>query len=124
MSKKTVLIADDEDNILISLEFLLRQAGYEPLIAHDGREAVDLALAHKPDLLLLDVMMPHKDGFQACQEIRESGALPDVPIVMLTAKGRDADLIKGMAMGADEYIVKPFSTRELMARIRALLGDA
>ncbi len=117
----TLLVADDEDNILISLEFLFKRAGYTVLVARNGREALEQARSHAPDLIMLDVMMPELDGFSVCQALRGEDRFTQTPIVMLTAKGRDADRVKGKALGATDYVIKPFSTRELLARVRKLL---
>lgn len=119
----TVLIADDEPNILISLEFLLRREGYDVKLARDGQEAIDAILAHRPDLVLLDVMMPRKTGFDVCQEVRAMDEVRDTRILMLTAKGRDTDVAKGLALGANAYMTKPFSTKELVDKVRGLLED-
>ena len=118
-----VLIADDEPNIVTSLEFLMRQKGYETSVASDGEEALAQVERFRPDLLLLDVMLPRRDGFEVCQRLRATG-WTQLKIVMLTAKGRDIEIEKGMAMGADAYVTKPFSTRELVARVQALLEEA
>ena len=123
MSKK-VLIADDEPSIVAALEFLLQRGGYEVQVARDGEEALKLVDSFHPDLVLLDVMMPRKSGYEVCMRIRERPDRQQVRIVMLTAKGRDAEVTKGLSMGADVYITKPFSTRELMAKINELLGPA
>jgi len=117
---KKILIADDEPNIVAALEFLLQQGGYEVLTAHDGEEALRLVEAHAPDIVLLDVMMPQKSGYEVCQRIRERQQWRHIKIVMLSAKGRDAEVIKGLSMGADLYVTKPFSTRELMSKINGL----
>jgi DNA-binding response OmpR family regulator len=122
MSQKTVLIADDEPSILISLEFLLEQAGYRVLTASDGQAALDQALAHRPDLILLDVMMPRINGFDVCSRLRVDPAMAATRIVMLTAKGRDVEINQGLSLGADAYVTKPFATRELMAQIADLLA--
>jgi DNA-binding response OmpR family regulator len=119
---KRVLIADDEPNIVTSLEFLLEQAGFEVRVARDGQEALDVAAAFEPDLVLLDVMMPVLDGYQVCQRLRSDPKLHHVRVLMLSAKGRDVEVAKGREIGADEYVTKPFSTRELVARVRQLLG--
>jgi len=119
---KRVLIADDEPSIVTALEFLLQRAGYEVRVARDGDQTLELIDAYNPDLVLLDVMMPRKSGYEVCTRIRERPDRRHVKIVMLTAKGRDAEVSKGLSMGADLYITKPFSTRELMARIRELIG--
>lgn len=115
---KYLLIADDNDGILDILSTYVTKEGFLPLIAHDGEEAIELFEDYKPILLLLDVMMPKKDGFTVCREIRQNSA---VPIIMVTAKGEDGDRIMGLDIGADDYIVKPFSPGEVMARIRAVL---
>lgn len=117
----TILVADDEPNIVISLEYLLRREGYTVLIARDGQEALDTITRDKPDLVLLDVMMPKKTGFEVCQEVRANDVLGDVKILMLTAKGRDTDVAKGLALGADAYMTKPFATRELVEKVAATL---
>ncbi len=120
----TILIADDEPNILLSLEFLMQREGYRVLVARDGQQALDTILQQRPDLVLLDVMMPFKSGFDVCQAVREHDELSGIRILMLTAKGRDTDMAKGLALGANDYVTKPFSTRELVDKVRALLGAA
>jgi DNA-binding response OmpR family regulator len=119
---KKVLIADDEANIVTALEFLLQRNGYEVLIARNGDAALKLIEEQRPDLVLLDVMMPVKSGYEVCERMRERADWRDIKIVMLTAKGRDVDMSKGLSVGADLYITKPFSTQELVQRIGALLG--
>ena len=121
MSTK-ILIADDEPNILISLEFLMKREGYEVVLARDGQEAFDAIVRERPALVLLDVMMPIKTGFDVCHEVRAHEAVRDTLIVMLTAKGRDTDVAKGLALGANAYMTKPFSTKELVQKVRELLG--
>ncbi len=123
MSHK-ILIADDEPNILISLEFLMKREGFEVVLARDGQEAIDAITRERPALVLLDVMMPVKTGFDVCSEVRASEALRNTVIVMLTAKGRDTDVAKGLALGANAYMTKPFSTRELVQKVRELLEPA
>lgn len=118
-----ILIADDEENIVISLEFLMKREGFEVLIATDGEQAVEMIRSERPDLVLLDIMMPKKSGFEVCQEIRSDPALRSVRILMLTAKGRETEVAKGLALGADSYVTKPFSTKELVERIRSMLAD-
>ena len=118
---KKVLIADDEQNIVISLEFLMKREGYQVEVANDGEEAVRRIRASRPDLVLLDVMMPKKSGFEVCQEIRSDPEMAGVRILMLTAKGRDTEVAKGLALGAVAYMTKPFSTRELVDKVRSLL---
>jgi DNA-binding response OmpR family regulator len=120
---KKILIADDEPNIVAAIEFLLQQSGYEVRVAQNGKEALELAETWQPDLVLLDVMMPLASGYEVCQRMRERAELRHIKIIMLSAKGRDAEVNKGMAIGADVYVTKPFSTRDLMARISTLLGD-
>jgi len=117
-----ILIADDEPNILISLEYLMKRAGYEVHLARDGQEALDVLRRERPRLVLLDVMMPKKTGFEVCQELRGDDAVKDTLVLMLTAKGRDTDVAKGMAMGADAYMTKPFSTQELVQKVRDMLA--
>ena len=116
-----VLIAEDEPNIVTSLEFLLRENDYEVRVARDGEEALRLAESFLPDVVLLDVMMPLRNGFEVCRSIRENPALRLVKIVMLTARGREAERAQGLALGADAYVIKPFSTKELLARVGELL---
>lgn len=120
----TILIADDEPNILLSLEFLMQREGYRVLVARDGQEALDSILQHRPDLVLLDVMMPRKSGFDVLQAMREREDLSAVRVLMLSAKGREIDTAKGLALGADGYMTKPFSTRELVDKVRSLLEPA
>lgn len=117
-----ILIVDDEPNIVVSLEFLMRQKGYETQVARDGEEALAAVESFRPDLVLLDVNVPGRDGFEVCQKLRADG-WTELKIVMLTAKGRDIEIEKGLALGADAYVTKPFSTRELVARVAAMLGD-
>ena len=116
-----IVIADDEPNIVTSLEFLMRRKGYEVWIARDGDEALSVVEQVLPDLLLLDVMMPGKSGYEVCRRLRERPELRPLKIVMLTAKGRETEVSKGLSTGADTYITKPFSSRDLMAIIAALL---
>ena len=122
MTKK-ILIVDDEVNIVISMEFLIKQAGYDLDIAKDGEEALEKVASFNPDLILLDVMMPKINGFEVCRRIRHNPDWQDIKIIMLTAKGREVEVTKGMALGADSYIIKPFSTKELMAEVKHILGE-
>jgi DNA-binding response OmpR family regulator len=117
-----ILIADDEPNILISLEYLMKREGYVVSVARDGAEALDALRRERPTLVLLDVMMPTNTGFEVCQEVRADDELKDTLILMLTAKGRDTDVAKGLALGANDYITKPFSTKELVQKVRDLLA--
>jgi len=119
---KRVLIADDEPNIVVSLEFLMRQKGYEVRVVHAGDEALRAVAEFAPDLVLLDVMMPRMSGYEVCQKMRENPAWQGIKVVILSAKGRDVEVSKGMAVGADAYVTKPFSTRDLIARIEQMLG--
>jgi DNA-binding response OmpR family regulator len=116
-----ILIADDEPNILISLEYLMKRAGYEVHVARDGQEALEVLRRERPRLVLLDVMMPKKSGFEVCQELRADDAIKDTLVLMLTAKGRETDVAKGMGVGANAYVTKPFSTRELVQKVSELL---
>jgi DNA-binding response OmpR family regulator len=121
---KRVLIADDEPTIVLSLEFLMKQSGYEIRVARDGEEALQAVREWKPDLVLLDVMLPLRDGFEVCQKIREDAETASTRVIMITAKGREVEVAKGLAVGADAYVTKPFSTKELVAQVRETLGDA
>ena len=121
MTKK-ILIADDEPNIVTALEFLLQRNGYEVHVARNGDDALQLVGVHQPDLVLLDVMMPVRSGYEVCQRMRERADWRHIKIIMLTAKGRDVEMSKGLSIGADLYITKPFSTQELVAKINGLLG--
>ena len=123
MSKK-ILIVDDEPNIVISLEFLMKKEGFEVAVAVDGDEALAKVASFGPDLMLLDVMMPKKSGFEVCEALRADPANAALQIVMLTAKGRDTEVAKGLAIGADAYVTKPFSTKELVAKVKSMLGAA
>jgi DNA-binding response OmpR family regulator len=121
---KRVLIADDEANIVMSLQFLMESAGYEVRTVGDGDAALQVLREFQPDLVLLDVMMPRRNGFEICQAIRETPGLERIKVVMLTAKGREIDAEKGLALGADAYVTKPFATKDLVAKVKAMLGDA
>ena len=118
---KTVLIADDEPNIVTALEYLMESSGYRVLIACNGEEALRQVAAHLPDLVLLDVMMPVISGYQVCERMRERPEWRHIKIVMLTAKGRDVEVAKGLSAGADLYVTKPFSTRDLLSKVRGLI---
>jgi len=122
MSKK-VLIVDDEVNIVISLEFLMEQAGYTVDVARTGDEALAKIAGFAPDLILLDVMLPGMNGFDICQRIRQTPAWQHMKVVMLTAKGREVEITKGLALGADAYITKPFSTKALLAEVESQLTN-
>ena len=112
----TVLIVDDEKAIVDILKFNLEKADYQTLVAYDGREGLQLAREKDPDLILLDVMLPHMDGFEVCRTLRAEGR--NVPIIMITAREEETDKVFGLELGADDYITKPFSMRELLARVK------
>ena len=120
---KTFLIGDVEPYIVLSLEFLLLEAGYRTEVARDGQEALDALARQVPDLILLDVMMPRMSGFDVCQRIRENPAWRAIRVVMLSAKGREVEVQKGLALGADAYVTKPFAIKDLMAEIARQLGQ-
>lgn len=121
---KRVLVVDDEPNIVMSLEFLMKRAGFEVAVARNGREALAALEGPAPDLLLLDVMMPEFDGYEVCERVRRRPEWNGTKIIMLTARGRDAERQRGLALGADRYVTKPFSTRELVDQAKELLGVA
>jgi len=121
---RSVLVVDDEANILLSLEFLMRKAGYDVRLARDGEEALAEISRACPDLVLLDVMMPKCNGFDVCEAIRANPEWRNVRVILLTAKGRDIEREKGLALGADDYITKPFSTREVVERVATWLGPS
>ena len=117
----TILIADDEPNIVAALEFLLERNGYEVIIARNGEEALEMVERRVPDMVLLDIMMPVRSGYEVCRRVRERADWRHIKIIMLSAKGRDAEVSKGLATGADLYVIKPFSPADLLARIKDLL---
>jgi DNA-binding response OmpR family regulator len=121
---KRVLVVDDEPNIVMSLEFLMRRAGFEVQVARNGREALDALEGAAPDLLLLDVMMPEFDGYEVCERVRARPEWNGTKIVMLTARGREVERERGLALGADAYVTKPFSTRDLVDKVKHMLGAA
>jgi len=121
---KKVLIADDEENIVTALEFLLQRRGYETRVAKNGDDALSEVERFAPDLVLLDVMMPRKSGYEVCQRMRARPEWRHIKIIMLSAKGRDVEVSKGVSLGADLYITKPFSNTELVAKIDGLLAGA
>ena len=114
----SVLVVDDEPNIVLSLEFLMKQAGYDVRVARDGDAALKAVAERAPDLVLLDLMIPGRDGYEVCQTIRANPACARTKIVMLTARSREVEREKGLALGADDFITKPFSTRELVERVK------
>ena len=117
-----VLAADDDEDILALVTFRLERSGYSVLQAHDGAEALELALAEKPDLAVLDVMMPKMDGFELTRRLRAHEATSRMPIILLTARAQDSDVQEGFDAGADDYLRKPFSPQELRSRVQAILG--
>ena len=118
MAEYKILVVDDEEPIAKILDFNLKKEGYDVIIANDGERAVELAFSENPDLILLDLMLPKKDGMEVCREVR---AKKNIPIIMLTAKNSEIDKVLGLEFGADDYVTKPFSTRELMARVKVNL---
>ena len=118
---KRILIVDDEPNIVVSLEFLMKKEGFEVAVATDGEAALAMVASFRPDLVLLDIMLPKKSGFEVCQALRADAASAAVKVVMLTAKGRESEMAKGLALGADAYVTKPFSTKDLVARVKSML---
>ena len=119
-----ILVVDDEPNIVLSLEFLMEQAGYSVTTAEDGEQALACVESSTPDLILLDISLPGISGFDVLEQLRAQTATERLPIIMLTAHGREVEREKGMAMGADDYITKPFSTQSLVEKVRQLIGEA
>jgi DNA-binding response OmpR family regulator len=120
MAKK-ILIVDDEPSIIVALQFLMEQNGYETLVAFSGEEAMEAVAQHRPDLILLDIMLPVVDGFEVCQRVREKADWTDIRIVLVTALDREANVAKGLALGADAYVTKPFANAALIAKVKELL---
>jgi DNA-binding response OmpR family regulator len=120
MAKK-VLIVDDEPSIIVALQFLMEQNGYETLVAFSGEEAMETVVRDHPDLILLDIMLPVVDGFEVCQRVRENPDWKDIRIVLLTALGSEAHVTKGLDLGADAYVTKPFSNADLVVKVKELL---
>ena len=118
---KEILIVDDEPNLIVPIQFLMEQQGYTVMIAERGEDALDLIYQYKPDLVLLDIMLPGIDGYEVCEIIRLNPNYGDVKIIYLTAKGREEEIAKGLALGADAYITKPFSNAALVAKVKELL---
>ena len=119
---QTILVVEDEPNIVESLSFLMKKAGFVVRVARDGNTAIRTIESEAPDLVLLDIMMPRRDGYEVCRTIRANPDWDDVRIIMLSAKGRDLDRRKGLELGADDYITKPFSTREIVERVQKILS--
>ena len=118
---KEILIVDDEPGIVVPVQFLMEQQGYNVITANRGEDALDLIYKYKPDLVLLDIMLPGIDGYEVCEIVRLNADYRDIKIVFLTAKGREVEIAKGLALGADAYITKPFSNDELVAKVKELL---
>lgn len=121
MGKKKILAVDDEPNILMSIEFILEMEGYEVYTARDGEEALEIAARVRPDLILLDINMPRKDGYEMCRILREREDMAGTKVIMLTAKGQTLEKKKGLEVGADEYVTKPFSAEDLLEKIRTMI---
>jgi DNA-binding response OmpR family regulator len=121
MGKGTVLLIDDEKDILEMVRYSLEKEGFDAIMASDGQSGLDIANRHKPDIIILDLMMPGLDGVEVCKRLRSNAATRAIPIIMLTARAAETDRIVGLEMGADDYITKPFSPRELVARVKAVL---
>ena len=119
---KKILLVDDEPNVVKSLAFVLRKEGYDVSSASNGEDAMTMIQESKPSLMFLDVMMPRKNGYEVCQEVKNNSALSDIHIIMLTAKGQEADKEKGLNAGADEFMTKPFSPMVVVDRVKELLG--
>ncbi|WP_419905724.1 response regulator [Kiloniella sp.] len=118
----TVLVVEDEPHIVDSLSFLMKKAGFEVFIARDGDAALRMVESRPPDLMLLDIMLPRRDGFEVLKTVRSNQALRDMRVILLTAKGRDVDRLKGMELGADDFVTKPFSTKDIVRLVRQQLG--
>jgi two-component system, OmpR family, alkaline phosphatase synthesis response regulator PhoP len=119
--KETILIVEDEKDIVKMLDYNLKKEGYKTLVAHDGEDALDMANTKYPDLMLLDLMLPGLDGLEVCKQLKLERKTASIPVIMLTAKAQESDKVVGLELGADDYITKPFSPRELIARIKAVL---
>ena len=120
---KEILIVDDEPNVVVPIQFLMEQQGYRVMIAERGEDALDLIFQYKPDLVLLDIMLPGIDGYEVCEIVRLNPNYRDVKIIFLTAMGREFEIAKGLALGADAYITKPYSNAELVAKVNELLDE-
>jgi DNA-binding response OmpR family regulator len=120
---KTVLIVDDEPSIVVALEFLMQQNGYDVLVAYSGEEAIEMIDKYIPDLILLDIMLPGIDGFEVCEIVRFNPEWQKMKVMFLTALGREMDMAKGLKLGADDYIAKPFKSATLVKKIKKLLAS-
>lgn len=121
---KEILIVDDEPSIVVPIQFLMEQQGYSVLVAENGEDALDAIYKYKPDLILLDIMLPRIDGYEVCEIVRLNPEYRDTKIIFLTAKGREVEIAKGLSLGADAYITKPFSNTELVAKVKELLENS
>jgi len=119
--KETILIVEDEKDIVKMLDYNLKKEGFKTLVAHDGEDALDSATRDRPDLVILDLMLPGMDGLEVCKALKSETKTASIPIIMLTAKSQESDKVVGLELGADDYVTKPFSPRELIARIKAVL---
>ena len=119
--KEKILIVDDEKDIVKLLDYNLKKEGFRTLLAYDGEDALDMATRERPDIILLDLMLPGIDGLEVCRQLKKEDKTLGIPIIMLTAKTREADKIVGLELGADDYVTKPFSPREIIARVKAVL---
>jgi DNA-binding response OmpR family regulator len=119
---KEILIVDDEPSIVVPIQFLMEQQGYNVLVAENGEDALDIIYKYKPDLILLDIMLPRIDGYEVCEIVRLDPKYRDIKIIFITAKGREVEIAKGLALGADAYITKPFSNTELVSKVKELLA--
>jgi DNA-binding response OmpR family regulator len=122
MTAKRILIVDDEPNIVISLDYLMKREGYEVAVAEDGEAALEAVARSLPDLVILDVMLPRMNGFDVCRRLRADPRWKDLKILMLTARGRETEVAKGLGAGANAYVTKPFSTRDLVAQVKEMLA--
>jgi len=118
-----ILIVDDEPNIVVPLQFLMERNGYETVVAQSGEEALEMISKEHPDLILLDIMLPGIDGFEVCEIVKLKPEWKGIKIIFLTAKGRDVDIAKGMVLGADEYVTKPFSNKQIVESVQRLLEE-
>ncbi|MFC1879889.1 response regulator transcription factor [Thermodesulfobacteriota bacterium] len=121
---KEILIVDDEPSIVVPIQFLMEQQGYSVLVAENGEDALDVIYKYKPDLILLDIMLPRIDGYEVCEIVRLNPEYRGIKIIFLTAKGREVEIAKGLSLGADAYITKPFSNTELIAKVKELLENS
>ena len=120
---KEILIVDDEPSIVVPIQFLMEQQGYNVLVAENGEDALDIIYKYKPDLILLDIMLPRIDGYEVCEIVRLDPRYRDIKVIFITAKGREVEIAKGLALGADAYITKPFSNTELVSKVKELLAN-